>query len=189
MDDNDESSSLLQTQIASAGVFRSQRVEVFQCKMCQGTFSRKSKLHFEFRNFFSKLLRQSASDEIVSGIPDAVRLVGWARRCFCDRRALGYLLSNGYVVDFTKIHETEPISFHLCEKRRDCDGMPAFNAGEVELPSIECTKSIDAADVIVMIRDYQFSWWDDKGRDPSQWSKLRMCVPCAVESGLLTQSR
>jgi hypothetical protein len=189
MDEDKELSSLLQTQRVSVGVFGSQKVEFFQCKMCQGTFSRKSKLHFDFRSIFSKLIRPSASDEKVSGIPDAVRLVSGARRCFCDRRVLGYLFSNGYVVDFTKIHKTEPVSFHLCAKRRDCDGMPAFNAGEVELQSMGCTKSIDVADVIVMIRDYQFSWWDEKGRDPSQWSKLRMCVPCAVESGVLIQSR
>lgn len=98
--------------------------------------------------------------------------------------------------DFLKLNgfdigvEADPIFVptvltHSGRKPRICDGMPISSSRREEVPSTECTTTIKSGEQYVKMSGYQFSWWDDRNRDPAQWTKIKMCIPCALEAEVI----
>ena len=83
---------------------------------------------------------------------------------------------------------SEPVSIDMNGRHSfACAGMPfdREKGRTEEVPSAGCEKEISPRMAYAVMGNYQFSWWDEQKRDPSQWTKIRMCIPCALEAGLL----
>ena len=83
---------------------------------------------------------------------------------------------------------SEPVSIWMTGKRGQvCEGMP-FNPKKgrpTEVPSAQCLSVIPAGTNHVRISQYQFSWWDEQKMDPARWTKICMCIPCALEAEVI----
>jgi hypothetical protein len=83
---------------------------------------------------------------------------------------------------------SEPVSIDMNGRKPfACAGMPfdREKGRPEEVPSAGCEKEISPRMAYAVMGNYQFSWWDEQKRDPSQWTKIRMCIPCALEAGVI----
>jgi hypothetical protein len=83
---------------------------------------------------------------------------------------------------------SESVSIDMTGKKEVvCQGMP-FDRSKgrlTEIPSANCTSVIALKTLHIKISQYQFSWWEEKKRDLSQWTEIHMCIPCALEAEVI----
>jgi hypothetical protein len=168
-------------QAYSSGKFTCRILELCVCRLCDGVFSPKT-IKIRLAMPFIQLTKRSQ----FIGNADNTKSVGDFRKCLCNQQIVGRLYENGYRLNISKTTDHEPVSFGVNRKATMCDGMPSMIAKQKEPKSSSCTGIIAAGGSVVLIHNYQFSWWDEMGFDPSKYSTFHMCISCALESEFVT---